>query len=84
MCTIRDDIATAIREIIASKGRAAPELSEDDALVAGLGLDSLDLAVLVVKLERRFGCDPFRNGRDAVTTFGQFVAVYEQARGGSA
>ena len=84
MTTTREQIAATIDEILSGKGAAPRPLQDGDTLVAGLGFDSLDLAVLVVKLEQRLDCDPFRDGRSAVATFGELVAVYEEARGGDA
>ena len=59
--------------------RATRVIADDDALVATIGLDSLDLAVMTVRLEQQFGNDPFRQGPRAVRTFGELVAVYEQS-----
>jgi acyl carrier protein len=52
-------------------------LRDEDALVGTLGLDSLDLAVLVVGLEQALGVDPFRQGARPVTSFGELVKLYE-------
>ena len=43
-----------------------------------LGLDSLCLAVIVVRLEIRLGKDPFSEGADVAlpATFGEFVGLY--------
>jgi len=79
--TTREAVENAIREVLADKGAPVPELKDDDRLMETLGLDSLDLAVLVTKLEQELGRDPFRSGRGAVATVGEFVAVYEEAEG---
>lgn len=49
----------------------------------GLGLDSLEFAVLVVRLEDVFGFDPFLSGRveQFPHTVGDLVALYEQTGG---
>jgi acyl carrier protein len=43
-----------------------------------LRIDSLDLAVIVVELERKTGRDPFRQFSGSVRTVGDLVAMYEQ------
>lgn len=78
MNPIRDTIEQTVQEILADRGTSSRRISEGDTLTGTLGLDSLDLAVLVVKLEQELGCDPFRDGLAPVSTFGDLVAVYQQ------
>lgn len=54
------------------------ELVEDTVLLDS-GLDSLGFAILVARLEEELGFDPFVEMEEAVypTTFGEFVALYE-------
>lgn len=51
----------------------------DDTVLLNSGLDSLGFAILVARLEEELGFDPFVEMEEAVypTTFGEFVAVYE-------
>jgi acyl carrier protein len=72
-------IRAVIQRILVDSGRPAPPLNDADALVATVGLDSLDLAVLVSTLEQEMGVDPFRTGRGAVRTVGELVEVYQAA-----
>ena len=52
----------------------------DDLVLLETELDSLGFAVLVTRLEDSLGYDPFSLMTEPVypTTFGQFVAVYQQ------
>jgi acyl carrier protein len=77
--SVADVTSRVINRILTDSGRPARSLREDDTLVGALGLDSLDLAVLVVGLEQDLGVDPFRQGARPVTTFGQLVKLYESA-----
>tara|TARA_R100001143_G_scaffold62680_1_gene66664 strand:+ start:11940 stop:12395 length:456 start_codon:yes stop_codon:yes gene_type:complete len=51
----------------------------DDTVLLDSGLDSLGFAILVARLEEELEFDPFVEMEDAVypTTFGEFVAIYE-------
>jgi len=44
----------------------------------GLGLDSLDMAVLVALLEQETGRDPFAQTVPSLRTFNDFVALYDR------
>jgi len=52
---------------------------QDDTVLLDSGLDSLGFAILVARLEEELGFDPFVEMEEAVypTTFGEFVAIYE-------
>jgi|GEM_PF-460215 len=76
---IRDTISEVINRVLADAGRPRREISGQDTLTGSLGLDSLDLAVVVVGLEQQLGVDPFRNGAPPIRTFDQLVALYEGA-----
>jgi len=74
----------AIREIFNGvwkerKGTKPPVL-EADSLLLETGLDSLDFAIVVARLEERVGFDPFSIADDAYypQTFGDFVAFYKK------
>ena len=70
-------VARVINRVLTDSGRPARSLQADETLTGTLGLDSLDLAVLVVGLEQALGVDPFRSGARAVQTYGELVALYE-------
>ena len=81
MALIRDTLAETIVQIVRDKGRILDAVRDDDTLQGSLGLDSLDLAVLVVRAEQQLGFDPFRDGGGLVATFGQLVDRYESSPG---
>jgi acyl carrier protein len=71
-------VRAAIILVLADNGRSAPALSDDVPLGAGgLGLDSLDLATIVARLDAELGIDPFASGSHAFRTVGEFIALYE-------
>ena len=55
------------------------EVLTDDTVLLNSGLDSLGFAILVARLEEEIGFDPFVEMEEAVypTTYGEFVAIYE-------
>ena len=54
---------------------------EDDAILLETGLDSLGFAILVALLEEELDFDPFQLMDEPVypSSFGEFVAIYENA-----
>jgi acyl carrier protein len=74
-------VIACIAEVFDNKGEAAPPLGPDTRLDASLGLDSLDFAELVVRLEARFGGDPFSHGAsERVGTVAELARLYEDPR----
>jgi acyl carrier protein len=76
-----DDRVTAavtrvLNRVLTDSGRPARQFTDGDTLTGTIGLDSLDLAVLVVGLEQELGVDPFRSGARAVQTVGELVELY--------
>lgn len=76
---LRQTIVNTINKVRTDSGRGVVEGQDADALTGELGLDSLDLAVLVVSLEKELGTDPFRDGAATARTLGDLVSVYSQA-----
>jgi hypothetical protein len=75
----RDTIRHALIELFEEDELDVPEIT-DDLVLLETELDSLGFAVLVTRLEESLGYDPFSLMTEPVypTTFGEFVAVYEQ------
>lgn len=73
---LEQQMADVINRVLSDSGRAPRELTKEDTLTGTVGLDSLDLAVMVVGLEQALGVDPFRQGARAVQTFGELVELY--------
>ena len=69
-----------IGEVLENKGEPVPELTPATPSDSSLGLESLDWAEVVVRMEMELGYDPFQNdsGSD-LRTLGDLVASYEQA-----
>lgn len=66
-----------MREIFRAKGLAVPDLTPATELGADLGLESLDLAELVIRLEEKTGKDPFANGAPRrIQTISDLAALY--------
>jgi acyl carrier protein len=53
-------VMDAIRETLVAKGRKPASLSLATPIDGSLGLDSLDWAAVVVRLEDKTGVDPFQ------------------------
>jgi len=82
------DVAAAVRSAILAvyrdTGRPPRDAPPDALLGADLGLDSLDLAQIVVLLERDLGIDPFRDPdasapRPPLRTVDHLVSLYRAA-----
>jgi acyl carrier protein len=84
LTTIRERIFSQIQQIAKERDkRTLPRLT-DDLIILESGLDSLELAILVARLEDELGVDPFSSADevDFPITFGDFVRLYENARQG--
>jgi acyl carrier protein len=53
-----------------------PAVSPDTTLFGGLGLDSLDLASIIVELETTTGVEPFKTGVPEFRTIGDLAALF--------
>jgi len=73
-------VVAELQRILADKGEAPGPISADARLLDGdLGIDSLDLATLVVALEEQTGREPFKAGFRMFTTVGELAALFEAA-----
>jgi acyl carrier protein len=82
------DVAAAVREAILAvyrdTGRPPRDTPAGAILGGDLGLDSLDLAQIIVLLERSLGVDPFREARSSsphppLRTVEHLVTLYAAA-----
>ena len=82
---LRDQIFAVIQEVAQEQGLILSPLSGSLGLFES-GLDSLGLAIIVMRLEDLFGVDPFEAAEYETfpTTIGDFVRLYESAFPGSA
>ena len=76
---IRTTICGVIKKVRSDSGRDSIELEDSYALTGEIELDSLDLAQLVVAIEKDLGVDPFRDGTATARTLGELIVVYEKA-----
>ncbi len=76
----RDEII-GVMELVAREGNKTlvPDFSDATVLLQS-GLDSLDFAIVVARLEEKLDADPFSQMAEPVypRTLGDFVAIYER------
>ena len=79
MC-VRSTIMLTFNQVTAKHERTLAPLTDDLVLIDS-GLDSLSLAVLVVRLEEQFNVDPFSPPHNSVfpRTLGDLIVVYDRA-----
>jgi hypothetical protein len=77
----RSLIARELQQVAAEHGRTIAPLTDEIKLLESL--DSLGLAVVVMRLADSLGMDPFGSGKTTASpvTFGEFVRLYESLRG---
>ena len=78
---MKDVILSEIRAIAKEHGKSLASISDALPLLDS-GFDSLCMAILVARLEDRFGVDPFASADEAVIpiTLGDFIALYTKAK----
>jgi len=77
--SMRDAIITEIKAIAQEHDKILAPLT-DNLVLLDSGLDSLCFAILVARLEDRFGMDPFSATDEAVfpVTLGDFIGLYQK------
>jgi acyl carrier protein len=78
--SIREEIISQIRRIAQEQNRKLAPLTDDLVLLES-GLDSLEFAILVARLEDSLGVDPFGASEDSnvPVTLGELIGLYENA-----
>jgi hypothetical protein len=78
-------IASLLQKVAAEHGRTLAPLT-DELKIFESGLDSLSVAIVVMRLAELLGSDPFDNGSVVrhPMTFGDLVRMYETALPGCA
>ena len=72
-----DKVVEEFSVVFKNKGMSPPALSDQTVLDGSLGLESLDFAELVIRLEQVFGKDPFSGGTvPEVRTLGDLCLLY--------
>ena len=76
-------VMEAISEVFRNGGREPPPLHLHTCVDSSLGLDSLDWAEVVVRLEAKLGCDPFESSVSAeINVIEDLVRLYETVLNG--
>ncbi|TWT53718.1 Phosphopantetheine attachment site [Rubripirellula amarantea] len=77
--TTRDTILEVIHEVAAESEKTLGDDFGDNTVLLDSGLDSLDFAIIVARLEERLGEDPFAAMDEPVypKTLGDFVGIYD-------
>lgn len=75
--SVHDFVVQQIHDLQAAKGLPASAVQRDSVLLGeALGIDSLDLATLVVALEEHTGLQPFASGFVLFKTVGELVDLF--------
>jgi acyl carrier protein len=76
--SVRSAVVSQFEQVASEQKRTLGRLTDDKRLL-DVGLDSLGLALIVVRLEEVLGFDPFDSSEDVLfpVTFGEFVRLYE-------
>ena len=70
-------IIDILSEVLRDKGQQQTEMRPESLLLGGgLGIDSLDLAVVVIRMAELAGKDPFQNGFIDFQTVGEMASLY--------
>ncbi len=79
--SVLERILASVRDVLQAKGLKLPALSSSTPLLkTDIGLDSLDLAGLLVELEYFSGIDPFSRGFQEFRTAGELARLYVQEK----
>lgn len=74
---VREQIQNLVSEALVAKGLQSETVTDDTLLLGGeLGIDSLDLAAIVVNLSGIAGKDPFAQGFIEFRTVGELARLY--------
>lgn len=74
---VLEQIEAIVARTLSDKGKSAPRIASNTELLSGeVGIDSLDLAMLVRELEDVVGFDPFQNGFIDFRTAGELAKLY--------
>jgi acyl carrier protein len=76
---MKETIISEIKNIAREHDKVLAPLS-DDLVLSESGLDSLCFAILVARLEDRFGFDPFSSSEEAYfpVTLRDFITLYQK------
>ncbi|MEE8586344.1 MAG: acyl carrier protein [Acidobacteriota bacterium] len=79
MSEIERQVIEVLHIVLKNRGLQSVTVAPETRLDTSLGLESLDFAEVVVRLEEKTGQDPFADGRvPQVQTVSELAALYEQ------
>jgi acyl carrier protein len=74
-------VICCVNQVFENKGQTPPSLGPETVLDRTIGLASIDFAELVVRLEGKFGVDPFSEGASLdVVTIQELASLYFKAQ----
>jgi len=76
MDATQSQVIEVFADVFRNKGLNPPPMDASTVLDASLGLESLDFAEVVVRLEEKFGKDPFASGMPSIRTVGDLARLY--------
>jgi len=78
--TIRNNIISTIQKVASDGGKELVSGFGDETVLLESGLDSLDFAILVARLEEELNADPFSVMAEPVypRTLADFITIYEE------
>lgn len=71
-------IIESIKEVMAENELPESDLTPETHILAETSLDSLDLAIVIVKMEEKTGKDPFKEGFIPFSTIEELARLYEK------
>jgi acyl carrier protein len=79
--SVRSAVVSQFEQVAIEQKKTLARLYDERRLL-DVGLDSLSLALIVVRLEEVLGFDPFDSAEDVrfPVTFGEFVRLYENRK----
>lgn len=79
--SVRSAVVSQFEQVAIEQKKTLARLSDDKKLL-DVGLDSLSLALIVVRLEEVLGFDPFDSSEEVQfpVTFGEFLSLYENRK----
>ena len=77
---LKSDIVSTIQKVASEGGKQLVDNFGDETVLLESGLDSLDFAILVARLEEELNADPFSAMAEPVypRTLADFVSIYDQ------
>ena len=76
---VRKEIMAVIRQVADESGKELADGFGNDSVLLQSGLDSLDFAIIVARLEEKLNADPFSVMEEPIypRTLADFVGIYE-------